>query len=258
MRTASSPWWTTRPSTSAQMVWIVAGAYEGHIIGYEVAAKSLLQQSQTTPPQPKFALKAHDGIVKAVACGGNWLATCGSDHVINIYNLKKLRMQGKLLQQDGGTQLHCLAFYSDSHLLSGGGDGELCIWRSSDWECLLRMKGHKGAVHAVAIHPSGRAALSVAADSKLMLWNLTTGKCNYTTALTEPARLVCWSPSGEVYAYETRTAVHVYALRSSQLLHTFPHDECPPLAIAFASVPHPTIILKMLFIMLLFIPLRTS
>ena len=37
------------------------------------------------------------------------------------------------------------------------------------------MKGHNGLVHAVAIHPSGRAALSVAADGKLMLWNLTTG-----------------------------------------------------------------------------------
>ena len=217
------------------MVWIISGAYEGHIIGYEVSAKSVLRQQKVAPPPPKFALKAHDGCVKAVASGGHWLATCGTDHAINVYNLKRLRMQGKLLQQAGGSQLHCLAFYSDSHLVAGGGDGELCIWRSSDWECLLRMKGHKGAVHAVAIHPSGRAALSVAADSKLMLWNLTTGKCNYTTALSEPARLVCWSPDGERYAYETRKAVHVYALRSSSLLHTLPHDGSPALAIAFAT-----------------------
>ena len=66
---------------------------------------------------------------------------------------------------------------------NGGNDGELCIWRSKDWECLLRMKGHKGAVHDVSVHPSGRLALSVAADRKLMLWNLLTGKCNYTLAL---------------------------------------------------------------------------
>jgi len=28
----------------------------------------------------------------------------------------------------------------------GGADGELSIWRTSDWECLLRMKGHRAAV----------------------------------------------------------------------------------------------------------------
>ena len=54
-------------------------------------------------------------------------------------------------------------------------DGELSIWRTSDWECLLRMKGHKAAVLDVTIHPSGRVALSVGADNKLMLWNLITG-----------------------------------------------------------------------------------
>ena len=85
--------------------------------------------------------------------------------------------------QAGGTSLHCLAFFKDSHLVSGDGDGELCIWRSSDWECLLRMKGHKGAVNAVAIHPSGRVALTVAADSKLMLWNLTTGAASLYHAI---------------------------------------------------------------------------
>ena len=63
--------------------------------------------------------------------------------------------------------------------------------------CLSLTQGHKGAVHGLAIHPSGRAALSVAADSKLMLWNLTTGKCNYTSALPEPARLIGWTPDGD-------------------------------------------------------------
>jgi WD40 repeat protein len=154
--------------------------------------------------------------------------------------------------QGGGTSLESLAFYGSSHLISGGGDGELCIWRSSDWECLLRMKGHKGAVYDVAIHPSGRAALSVAADCKLMLWNLTTGaavrkllacgpaalhtactlsgthaptttvlthgthtgKCNYTSALAEASRLIAWAPGGEAYLYASRRALQMYDLRS--------------------------------------------
>ena len=88
-------------------------------------------------------------------------------------------------------------------------------------------------MHGLAIHPSGRAALSVAADSKLMLWNLTTGKCNYTSALPEPARLIGWTPDGDAYAYESRKAIFVYRLRTGELLHTLPHASSPPLAMAF-------------------------
>ena len=219
--------------------YLTLSSYEGHIVGYRLDPAAL--SADGTPEQRRaaaptaFALKAHDGCVRAVASGGAYLATCGTDHAISVYNVRKLREQGKLLQQAGGASLHCLAFFNDSHLVSGGGDGELCIWRASDWECLLRMKGHKGAVHAIAIHPSGRAALSVAADSKLMLWNLTTGKCNYTTALAEAARLVAMTPDGESYVYDTRRALLLHGLRSGALLHTFPHGGSPPLSVAFAS-----------------------
>lgn len=219
-------------------MYVTAGTYEGHLVGYRLSPEALepgATAEQRAAAAPAFALRAHDGIVRGVAGGGALLATCGSDHAISIYNLRKLREQGKLLQQTGGSSLHCLAFFGTTHLVSGGGDGELCIWRSSDWECLLRMKGHKGAVNAVAIHPSGRAALSVAADRKLMLWNLTTGKCNYTTALSEAAHLVAWSPDGESYLHDTRSALMFYSLRSGELLHTLSHEGAPPLCMAFAS-----------------------
>ena len=211
---------------------VVGGSYEGHIIGYRLTTPL---SSDTAPPAPTFALKAHEGCVRAVATGGALLATSGTDHTIGVYNVRKLKTQGTLQQAGGGASLECLAFYRDSHLVSGSADGELCIWRASDWERLLQMKGHKGAVHAVAIHPSGRAALSVAADSKLMLWNLTTGKCNYTSALAEPAHIVSWASDGESYAYDNRRGVLVYSLRAGELLHTLAHENARPLAMLFAS-----------------------
>ena len=85
-----------------------------------------------------------------------------------------------------------MRFFGESHLISAAEDGELCIWRTSDWECLTRMKGHKAQVNAIAVHPSGRLAITVGADSKLMLWNLLTAKCNYTSALAESSTLVEW------------------------------------------------------------------
>jgi len=36
-----------------------------------------------------------------------------------------------------------LQFQDRTHLLSASDDGTICIWRTSDWECLKILKGHK-------------------------------------------------------------------------------------------------------------------
>ena len=125
------------------VVFLVGGSYEGHLVGYRVAPELLAgggALAEASAPPPTFALTAHDGCVRAVAAGGASLASSGTDHAICVHNLRRLRSEGTLVQEEGGAALHCLAFFRDSHLVSGGADGDLCIWRSSDWECLLRMK----------------------------------------------------------------------------------------------------------------------
>lgn len=41
------------------------------------------------------------------------------------------------------------------------------------------MTGHKAAVSSVALHPSGRVAMSVGLDAGLRLWDLARGKTSY-------------------------------------------------------------------------------
>ena len=157
---------------------VVCGSYEGSVVGYSLTHASLTDgdaAEQKRVATPVFAEKQHEGCVRSVACGGGLMATGGTDNAIAVYNLRKRRSYGKLVQETGGAAINCLRFHEQSHLISGCADGELSIWRTSDWECLLRMKGHKAAVLDVTIHPSGRVALSVGADNKLMLWNLITG-----------------------------------------------------------------------------------
>ncbi|CAG8808042.1 11563_t:CDS:1, partial [Racocetra fulgida] len=55
-------------------------------------------------------------------------------------------------------------FYNKTHMISGSEDGTVCIWRTKDWESLKVLKGHKGRVNSVDIHPSGKIALSVSSD----------------------------------------------------------------------------------------------
>jgi len=216
---------------------LVAADYEGRLVGFAIPPlpRAADEAAQRAARQPIFAMVNHAGCVRSAACGGALLATGGTDNTIAVYNLRRRRFHGKLTQQGGGAAVNCLAFCGESHLISAAEDGSLCIWRTSDWECLLTMRGHKGAVHDVSVHPSGRLALSVAADRKLMLWNLLTGKCNYTLALPAACRLVRWTPAADAYVLALPRAVQITDLASGELRHALPHDGGAPLALAFAA-----------------------
>jgi len=41
---------------------------------------------------------------------------------------------------------------------------------------MATMKGHKGRVNGLCVHPSGKIAISVGKDKALRLWNLMTGR----------------------------------------------------------------------------------
>lgn len=76
-----------------------------------------------------------------------------------------------------------LSFPSRSHLLSASEDGTLCLFRARDWAVLRTLKGHKGRVNSVAVHPSGKVALSVGKDRTLRMWDLMRGKGSASTKL---------------------------------------------------------------------------
>lgn len=76
---------------------------------------------------------------------------------------------------ESGSITH-LEFPSRSHLLSASEDGTLCLFHARDWSVLRTLKGHKGYVNSVAVHPSGKVALSVGKDRTLRMWDLMRGK----------------------------------------------------------------------------------
>lgn len=63
----------------------------------------------------------------------------------------------------------------------------LCIFRARDWVLLRSMKGHKGRVNSVAVHPSGKVGLSVGKDRTLRMWDLMRGKGSASTKLGKGA-----------------------------------------------------------------------
>eukprot|EP00965_Chrysotila_dentata_P230578 6197845-Pleurochrysis_carterae.AAC.3 len=97
-------------------VVLVCGGYEGQLRGYqltvhsgttadEITLTSMQSPNAASEPEmvgkavPIFALLAHAGCVRALSCGGELLVSGGSEHTIGVYNVRKRREYGKLLQQ---------------------------------------------------------------------------------------------------------------------------------------------------------------
>jgi WD40 repeat protein len=65
----------------------------------------------------------------------------------------------------------CVAFSADgAFLASGGADGAVRLWRTSDGGALASFEGHEGPVQAIAVSPDRRFVYSGGADGTLRRW----------------------------------------------------------------------------------------
>ncbi|KAF7317698.1 Glycosyltransferase family 39 protein [Mycena kentingensis (nom. inval.)] len=201
---------------------IVAGSYEKLLYGLE-GSTSYDNGQLSFAIKPVFAFPAHVSCIKAVAAsphGGKWLATGSADEIIKVWDLRRRKEIGGLMHHEGS--ITHLNFPSRSHLLSASEDGTLCLFRARDWAVLRALRGHKGRVNSVAVHPSGKVALSVGKDRTLRMWDLMRGKGCASTKLGKEAELVRWSPSGTLFVVQTGSTIDVYNTDMA-LLHTVQH-----------------------------------
>ncbi|KDQ61940.1 hypothetical protein JAAARDRAFT_31433 [Jaapia argillacea MUCL 33604] len=209
---------------------IIVGSYEKLLYGLECtptlsssSASSEKPDSYTFDLKPIFAFPAHVSCVKALAAsphGGKWLATGSADEIIKVWDLRRRKEIGGLMCHQGSiTSLH---FPSPSHLLSTSEDGTLSLFHTRDWSVLRTLKGHKGRVNSVAVHPSGKVALSVGKDGVLRMWDLMRGKGVGSVKLGREGEVVRWSTTGSTFAVQSQNTVEIYSTDMS-LLHTITH-----------------------------------
>ncbi|KAJ8079558.1 Protein mak11 [Marasmius tenuissimus] len=201
---------------------IVAGSYEKLLYGLE-GSTSLSESKETQfDLKPIFMFPAHVSCIKAVAAspGGKWLTTGSADEIIKVWDLRRKKEIGGLMHHEGSiTQLH---FASRSYLLSASEDGTLCLFHARDWSVLRSLKGHKARVNCVAVHPSGKVALSVGKDRALRMWDLMRGKGVASTKLGKEGEIVRWSTDGTRFVVLSGSTIDVYDTAMT-LTHTTNH-----------------------------------
>ncbi|KAJ7230466.1 WD40-repeat-containing domain protein [Mycena pura] len=211
---------TTLPSTFK----VVVGSYERLLYGLEGSTSYVAETSELAfHLKPVFAFPAHVSCIKAVAAsphGGKWLATGSADEIIKVWDLRRRKEIGGLMHHEGS--ITHLDFPSRSHLLSASEDGTLCLFRARDWSVLRALRGHKGRVNSVAIHPSGKLALSVGKDRTLRMWDLMRGKGCASTKLGKEAEIVRWSSDGSLFVVQAASTFDIYTT-DMVLIHTTQH-----------------------------------
>lgn len=174
---------------------IVVGTYEGALLGFG------LDGAQT------FGYAPHVGCVKAVTCSRmGRLASGGTDHSVKLFDLIKGVELGEL--QEHQDTVACVDFAGTASLITAGDDGQVIIWRMSDWELLLKFNAHKSGVACVAAHPSGRLMATAGRDRSLRLWDLTRGTSAANLAVDTVVESIEWAPDGN----------HLAALSARQLI----------------------------------------
>ncbi|KAK7100933.1 hypothetical protein V1264_023795 [Littorina saxatilis] len=196
---------------------VVVGTYEEVLVGLH-----LRKVDDVYTLTESFTDKSNIGSIKCVAISQHGLlASGGSDEIIHIFNLENHRLVGTLTHHSG--TVTNVAFYRKSALFSTSEDGTLCAWRVGSWEHRT-FKGHKGPVNCVAVHPSGKLALTVGQDRSLRTWNLVDGRPAFVSNIKEPADHVVWSPDGQHYLVVTGKRMDVYSVEDGQILRSIPTE----------------------------------
>lgn len=89
---------------------IIAGSYEKLLYGLE-GTVGVDGASHTFRLKPMFIFPAHMSYIRAVAAspnGGKWLATGSGDEIIKVWDLRRRREIGGLMQHEGESHL-CLS-----------------------------------------------------------------------------------------------------------------------------------------------------
>ncbi|MEQ8752482.1 MAG: WD40 repeat domain-containing protein [Coleofasciculus sp. G1-WW12-02] len=132
---------------------------------------------------------------------------------------------------------------NNKHIIAGLSQGTVKIWDVNTTEEVQTLRGHRYAVHAIALSLDGKFLASGSSDQTVNLWDLQTGKRLHTLNLNPSNgivnRLIISSDGQTLVSATTTNKIQVWNLQTGQLIRTvFNSDPSPGLHNPIALSPN--------------------
>lgn len=119
-----------------------------------------------------------------------------------------------------------------SHLICGTADGCISIVRVGNWQLeKVWEKAHKGAaILDIAVHQTGKLALSLGADCSLKTWNLVKGRQAYIVNLNSKSKdaksltHIRWAPDGVRFVLCGGNYTEIWSIDTGGILLSVEHE----------------------------------
>jgi WD40 repeat protein/serine/threonine protein kinase len=188
--------------------------------------------------RPLAVFKNHKSFVHGVAISadGKRAISGGYDKTVRVWDVDT-GAEAFALPPDAGV-VAAVAIRSDGkRALSGGQDGVLRLWDLETRKELKSFPGHSNWIMAIRFSPDGRyAAVAVAYDTRLILWDLEAGMSRELVGHTEGITSIDFSPDGALaLSGASDGTARLWNPRTGDLLLTLEGHQGPVNAVAFTS-----------------------
>lgn len=150
---------------------LASASFDGTVVVWEAQGSSMTVWEQIA------TLEGHENEVKSVdwSCDGRWLATCGRDKKVWIWEIISGAEFECVAILDGHTQdVKFVKWHPTSPdvLMTASYDDTIRVWKedNDDWYCAATLTGHASTVWGISFSLAGNKMVSVSDDRNLIEW----------------------------------------------------------------------------------------
>ena len=144
---------------------IYLGSYEGIIYVFFI-------NLQNKNIENKFSFSTSQNAIRTIYHYNKILFVSGTDEVIHIYDIYNKKSEGDLVTYSGTINDIKIC---KNYLIAGGDESTIGLWRMSDFNNIINMKGHKNAVNSIDTQENGAFCVSCGRDKNIIIFDLMTG-----------------------------------------------------------------------------------
>ena len=152
-----------------------------------------------------------------------------SDASLSNVNFQKTKLVESTFIKPFGLVVSLVFSPNDKLLVTGGADGEICLWELDSGKQISSISAHNDWISSVACSPDGKIIASSSRSSVVKLWDATTGKClKILRGHKDLAREISFNSNGTILASSSDDqTIKIWDVNTGQCINTLEGHTSP-------------------------------